>query len=270
MSLMKKQHWYKAAGTVKYPNYLTKLSFALLAAHLLIVYEDRHTYAVIFTNSYYYTALVINTLMAYVLISIVFRVTRFLDYYYPWGRSYSIRMRRQLVGGVFFPILPAIVLATVYFAYYEINILNTVYFSRYLQQIVLMLIILNAYLFYHWNKLNKQKSIPKALLEDFGNELITQEAFTNIACVFIEDKNCFAYNFNGEKIIWKDTLTKSINYLPPSQFYMIKRSFIINKAAIGKISIISSRKTKISLKPPLDLELDISQRENAGFKKWVV
>ncbi|MFD0939707.1 LytTR family transcriptional regulator DNA-binding domain-containing protein [Pedobacter boryungensis] len=267
---MKKSPWYRAAGAVKYPNYVIKLPFAFLSSHLLIVYEEKHTYAVIFTNPYYYSALLINAVMAYILISVVFRITSLLDYYYPWGRSYKIRMPRQLLGGVLFPILPAIILATLYFAYYEINILNTVYFSRYLQQIVFMLIILNAYLFYHWHILSKQKSIPKALLENYVNEPIAKETFTQIACVFIEDKNCFAYNLQGEKIIWNDTLIKSINYLPRSQFYMIKRSFIVNRAVINKVNVVNSRKTTIKLKSPLNLEVDVSQRENADFKKWML
>ena len=78
---MKKLPWYRAAGAVKYPNYVIKLPFAFLSSHLLIVYEEKHTYAVIFTNPYYYSALLINAFMAYVLISVVFRITSLLDYY---------------------------------------------------------------------------------------------------------------------------------------------------------------------------------------------
>jgi hypothetical protein len=265
---MKKQSWYKAAGAANYPNYVIKLIYAVVAAHFIIVYEEKHTYLDIFTSQNYYSALIINALLAYVLVSLVIRITRFLDYHYPWGRSYRIRMPRQLIGGVLLPVIPAVILATVYFACYEINILDTVYFSRYLQQIILMITVLNGYLFYHWHKLNKQKSIPKGLLENFGDEPVVAPTVADVACIFIENKTCFAYHFDGEIIVWNDTLMKTMSYLPAHQFYMIKRSFIVNRAAIKTISVTTARKTKISLKPPLNLELYISQRENTGFKKW--
>ncbi|TKC10660.1 hypothetical protein FA048_10815 [Pedobacter polaris] len=267
---MKSIPWYRVGGAEHYPSYRFRILIALIAAQLIVLYEERHSYVEIFSNPYYYIALVISTVIALSLINIVFYISRLLDRYYPWGRSYRLRMPRQLLAGVFLPLMPAILLALLYFACFDINILKTVYFSRYLQQIILLLALLNAYLFYHWHYLNKRKSTPKASLQ-FGNSTtVTAVNPIDIACVFIEGKNYFALNYKGERLIWEDTISHSMTYLDHSQFTLVRRSFIVNRNAIAKVKILTPKKTKITLIAPLNLDIEVSQRENVYFKKWFV
>lgn len=75
-------------------------------------------------------------------------------------------------------------------------------------------------------------------------------------------------NFNGEKEVWNDSLSESLTYLPAFAFYPVKRSIIVNRTAILEMIIVGPKKTIITLVAPINLKIQVSQRENAGFKKW--
>lgn len=265
---MKKLNWNKTVKNGQYSNMITRILLAIFSAHLIITYEEEKPYLIILTSPNYYIALAINSLMAYVLIHVAYKATKWLDCHYPWTRNYRKRTFRQFIGGIIVPLILSMIMASLYFAMYNISILKTVYFSRYFQQIFLMLVILNFYFFYLWHKVHKGKSIPKRFLEGSAIETDLHSLSTQIACIFIEGKNYFALNFNGEKQIWNKSLIKSIDNLPRENFYMIKRSFIINRAAISDLKIVTSKKIKILMVSPLNLVVEVSQRENVGFKKW--
>ena len=260
---MERLRWFQTLGSFRYPNFWFKIPIAFFAANLIILYEERPSLTVIFTTPYYYYALIPNILMAYLLISFVFWVTRLLDYHYPWNKGHQLRLKRQIIGGVLIPVIPSFLMATIYFAAYGINIFETVYLSRYLQQIIFMLLALNGFVLYYWHQKHREKSVPKSLLlmNEGGIPAI------EIAVLFTEDKHYFTYNFNGEKMIWPHSLSKSWNYLPETNFVTIKRGLIVNRAAIASIQLVAGKIT-VTLIAPLNLTLVVSQRESVQFKKW--
>lgn len=267
---MKKIKWYQAKGAIQYPSHFYRLLWSFFAAQLVVLYGDKHTLEATLANPYYHMAWLASMAIAYVVINFVFWMTSLLDQHYPWGRSYRLRLPRQLMAGVVVPLLPAALLAAGYFAYFKISIFETVYFSRYLQQIIFMLISLNAYLFYSWALQNRSPSTRRALLENLTCTQISKDKYQDIACIFIEGKDYFALRFSGEKIVWDDSLLKSLNYLNSAQFYMVNRGFIANRAAIMDVKISSPKNTKLLLNLEKMPEVNVSQRENVNFKKWLV
>lgn len=257
------------SGATRYPGYFSKITLAFIAAQLIVLYEEEHSFRAIFSNPYYYVALLASMGIALVIIQLVFWITRWLDYQFPWSRSYRLRLPRQFIFGLLLPLFPLLLLASAYFAYFEINILHTVYFKRYLQQIVWMLLTLNGLLFYWWSIANKQKGIPKAMLTNLLPAPPTLAQHQDIACIFIEHKNYFAYRFDGEKIIWQDTLANSIALLDAYQFFLVNRSCIINRKAIVAVKVLTSKRTKLELSLEKMAEVEVSQRENSAFKKWL-
>ena len=169
--------------------------------------------------------------------------------------------------GFLVPLQLAILLTIAYFVVADIKIRGNCYFNRYLHQLILMSVGLNFYLFYYRRKLNKSKKvIPK-----IGSTPMVEldpELYKDIACIYIEDKNYFSINFKGEKLGWNHTLSESMLFLPSTDFYPIKQSFIVNRLAILKVDVITSKKTKVLLVVPIGLELEVSQRVNVGFKRW--
>ena len=265
---MRKTIWYKAKGSTRYAN-LPKFVFAFLSAHLIITYEEQHSYAEIFSSKFYYYALIINSFIAFTLIVAAYRITLGLDYFFPWSRSYKKRLRWQLFCAVVIVQAISLGFAAIYFQFYGISIFSTVYFSRYFLLISLMLMLLSAYLFYEWSVKNRMKSTPKKVLNHTNDSPEQYWSTSEIACVFIEDKYYFAFNFDAKKIIWRENLTTTISQLPSDQFYQIRSSYIVNRAAIKEVIVVSPRITKILLIEPLNLALEISRRENAAFKKWM-
>ena len=266
MDSWRKPYWSRK-GRVKYLRPRLRLLLALVSAHLIIIYEDQHSFMEIYFQKYYYISLAISTLIAYGLISLVVRITNGLDFYYPWARSSNRRFLRQLCLGVFAPILPAIAFATIYFAAYGIPIWGTVYFSRYLQQIIILLAALNGYLFYLWFIHNKNKKILSASFNKTQHSA-AEDKFWDIAYIFTVDKAYFSVSFDGEKLSWPHSISKSLKYLPPQQFCMLRQDIIVNRRAIADVVVSRKGQVTVTLVEPLEKVVLVSQRNQVYFKQW--
>ena len=260
--------YFTNLGSFIYLKTTTKLFFAFCTAQLVVLYQETHTPSEILRNPYYYLVLGVSLMIAYLIIEWVVWVTRILDYQYPWARSYSKRWPRQVFYGIFLSLLFTILLATCYFAALKINILQTRYFSRHLQQLIWMLIALNAYLYYLINKKKSAQNKTKQLLQQAVKIVPEIQGTVDYACFFAENKSCFVYTFSKGKSGWDDTLSETIQYLDPKQYYMVNRSFIVNRLAIATVITLAPKKIKITLIAPLAMEILVSQRAYAGFKKW--
>lgn len=260
--------YFTNLGSFIYLNFQTKLFFAFCTAQLVVLYQETHTIIEILQNPYYYLALGVSIMIACVVIEWVVWTTRILDFQYPWARSYRKRWPRQVFYSILLPLLFTILLATVYFAALKINILQTSYFSRHLQQLTWMLIVLNAYLYYLLNKRKLTQNKTRQLLQKPVKIIPETQDTTPYACFFAENKNCFAYTFSKGKSGWDDTLSETILYLDPKQYYMVNRSFIVNRLAIAAVVTLAPKKIKVTLIAPLAMEILVSQRAYTGFKKW--
>jgi len=263
-----RRSYFRNLGTFIYLNTTTKLFFAFCTAQLVVLYQEKHTLIQILKNPFYYLALGVSLIIAYAVIEWVVWVTRVLDYQYPWARNSSRRWPRQVFYSILLPLLFTILLVTVYFAALKINILQTRYFSRHLQQLIWMLIALNAYLYF---LINAKKSAPnktKQLLQQSVKVVPEMQETIHYACFFAENKSCFVYTFSKAKSGWDDTLSETILYLDPKQYYMVNRSIIVNRLAIATVITLAPKKIMITLIAPLAMEILVSQRAYAGFKKW--
>jgi presenilin-like A22 family membrane protease len=157
-----KTMWIKSRSA-KQQSHLIRVVFSLISSLLLALSEGEKSYSTIFLTPDYFRTLLINAMMVFLLVSVIYKITYALDCYETTDNSYKKRVRNQFFWGILFPILPAIVITTVYFAYNDINILQTTHFIRFLQRIILLVIILNFYLFYHTHKQNKQNDLRNAL-----------------------------------------------------------------------------------------------------------
>lgn len=92
---------------------------------------------------------------------------------------------------------------------------------------------------------------------------------TDIAC-FYRDSINFIYTLTGEKYILDFvTLEEVEELLDPSLFYRSNRQSIINIKAIASVKPHENQKLTITLKNPVNLEIDISREKAPGFKKWL-
>jgi hypothetical protein len=154
---MKSLSLFLSALSNKKHDYLLRIFLSMLSSHLIIFYAMRLSYADLFSFTNYLKAFLINALMLYLLSSIVYRFIRLLEFYFL--RSNLKNRDAPLWWRIFAPLLTAIALPTLYFAYNRMYKLETVFFGRSLQQIISLLIILNFYLFYQWQKAQSEKKI---------------------------------------------------------------------------------------------------------------
>lgn len=270
------------ASNIAYPGPAFKITAAILAANAVILFEEKPVLSIILSNRGFYIASVFSCIVAYFAIRLVFWITCLLDHHAPWYKNYNKRLLWQLFLGVVTPVLPLFMAATIYFSCQHVNVLDTVYVRRYIPLILLLLIALSAYLHYVWEKKHRAKKVPKSLLLKKQPLQLLQLPIEEIAYLFAENKNCYAVNFFGEKLIWNLTLTESMAQLPSHQFFQVHRSLVISLMAIEDISVVAA-KTVIILKDPLPRSLNINEtplpikkevspsaRENAPFKRWYV
>ncbi|RZJ17125.1 MAG: hypothetical protein EON51_17965 [Acinetobacter sp.] len=266
---LKKVFSFKTSSAIRYPGWLFKWLTSIFASQFVILFEEKHTAGEILANPYYYLASAISIGIAFGIISLIYWVTRILDYQYPWGRSIRLRLPRQIAFGVLLPLPVATGLATGYFASMHKNIIESVYFSRYLPILLLLFFILNAMLFFYWviaarekKKLKEQSKVrPEVTLPDMD--------YNQVASFHIRSKQYFTRHFNREKEQrWYLSLSDTIALVDAGQFFMVNRSLIINRSVIRKVTILSAKKTELILNQPVNLKLTVSESENAAFWLW--
>ncbi len=265
---MKKMAWYSAKGSTRYAA-LPKIIFTLISLLIMISYEDGLSSQEIISSRFYYIPLLVNMIVAVMLILVVYRITLSLDYFYPWGRSYKKRLRLQLLYGVGFTFFLVATFAVFLYWVTDFSISGFDFFRSYFMLIIFMLVTLSAYLFHEWSIKNNAKSTPKNVFKLEHQNPFHGISISDIACVFIDKKNYFAFNFKGEKLVWTENLSTTIIHLPEHEFYMIRSSFIINRNAIKEVIIPSPRITKIVLIATVGIQKEVSRRENTSFKKWM-
>ncbi|RZJ17059.1 MAG: hypothetical protein EON51_18005 [Acinetobacter sp.] len=265
----KKTFSFKTSNAVGYPGWIFKCLTSISTSQFVILFEEKHTAEEILANPYYYLASVVSIGIAIIIISVVYWITRILDYQYPWGKSFRLRLWRQIAFGVGLPLPVAIGLATAYYALMHKNIRDTVYFTRYFPVLLLLFIILNAVLFYCWAKSFRDKKKPREQPKAKPEVALPDMDYTQVASFHIHNKQYFTRHFNREKEQrWYLSLSDTIALVDPHQFFMVNRSLIINRSVIGKVTMISAKKTELVLNQPVDLMLMVSESENAAFLLW--
>jgi len=92
---------------------------------------------------------------------------------------------------------------------------------------------------------------------------------TDVACFMRENLN-YLFTFSGEKYILDyATLEEVEELLDPKKFYRANRQAIIHIDSIQSVRPYENSKLKITLRPPLKFEIDISREKAPVFKKWL-
>ena len=265
---MKRIAWYQSAA-IAYPNVSLRIISAILSAHLIIIWREEFTNKGVLFTGPYFQLLTISTLTNYLLIAIVYWMTKWLDHCWPWERSFYRRLCYQSICGMLLPIVPACVLVICYFIYRENSSNDTSYFIGYLQQVILMLAIFNAITLLSGKNSEQVEGIANTMRKYFF-EFIPQRNFSKIAYISLVNQNYFAFSFTNERVSCRNVHVKSIQYAASAEFFLINKTFLVNRAAISGITMVTPGTIKIKLVPVLCLEITLDRRETIRFKKWFV
>jgi DNA-binding LytR/AlgR family response regulator len=102
----------------------------------------------------------------------------------------------------------------------------------------------------------------------FGDTIKAVE-YNQIAYFYTIEKQVFCTTFSGDNYPAEFSLDKLITMLDAEMFYRINRSFIVNYAAIDKMTAWSKSRVKLILKPPTTVDTVTSTERSGDFKKWL-
>lgn len=86
---------------------------------------------------------------------------------------------------------------------------------------------------------------------------------------FHKEELIFLYTRASEKLIGEhQTLDEVESLVDPEKFFRVNRQYIIHIQTVARIKT-TLKGLSVQLKPPFNLELDISREKAVAFKKWV-
>lgn len=116
-----------------------------------------------------------------------------------------------------------------------------------------------------WNQ--PQKKYKERFLTIHRNLMVpvTQQE----VAYFHKEELIYLHTMTNEKYLSDhQTMDEVESLLNPELFFRVNRQFIVHVQAVGKIKTTHKGLT-VQLKPPLNIEIDISREKAVAFKSWV-
>ena len=86
---------------------------------------------------------------------------------------------------------------------------------------------------------------------------------------FHKEELIFVHTTAGEKLISEhQTLDEVEDLVDPSQFFRVNRQYLIHSQTVARIRA-TQKGLSVTLKPPFNIELDISREKATAFKEWM-
>ena len=262
-----------------YNDLYFRIAISLLAAHFIVAFGIDRTIWELLLMTAYYRSLAGSFIIAFLLVSAVYKATVKLDRHWPWGKNNLVRTIYQAAFGVVLPSALAFILAAIYFALYGINILKTPYLKYDFPVIVVFIILVNTYYFaYYQYLLNRLAPGPHAekIREKYREQFLVSEGLEKIPvkttsiCSFYREGNFnWLKTFDGKAYLHDLTLDETEQQLDDRQFFRANRQFIVNHDCCRSYQLLEYGKLELLTEPEMIGPVIISQRRAAEFKKWM-
>jgi two-component system, LytTR family, response regulator len=100
-----------------------------------------------------------------------------------------------------------------------------------------------------------------------GNSMVP--VLENDVAFFHKDQLIFLFTLHNEKYICEmNALDDLESLLNPQKFFRVNRQYIIHVQSVAKVRT-THKGLAVVLKPPFNLEIDISREKATAFKKWL-
>jgi len=266
-----------------YNDLYFRIIAALISAHIIVVIGEDETFFHLLVDKDYYRALSFSFIIAFLLVNLVYWVTRRLDKKNDWKQHKIRRLVLQFFFAFFLPSIAAFLLAYGYFKAFGYDIWHTWYLRYDYPVIVLMLLILNIYYlsFYFYRKwqitetmiadqaiTNKEQPKGKAVF-------VVQKGAKNIPlqidtiCYFFHDGYNFLRTFDREDFIIPQSLDEVQSQFNDKQFFRVNRKMIVNFSACQHYEPLEFGKLELFVTPPAKEQIVISQKRATAFKEWI-
>jgi two-component system, LytTR family, response regulator len=114
---------------------------------------------------------------------------------------------------------------------------------------------------------NQSRKYKERFLTVHRNTLIP--VMQNEIAFFHKEELIYLHTLGNEKYITEHhTLDEIESLLSPEIFFRVNRQYIVNIQSVAKIKTTHKGLT-VQLKPPINIEIDISREKAVAFKKWI-
>lgn len=272
---------------VHYKDLYFRFIAALLAAHCIVAFGDKETLFQLLLDKYYYMALGSSFVIALVLVTIVNLITRKLDKHYDW-KVYPIeRTGLQILAGLVFPAVVALLLAALYFKLNGLDIFKTLYFQIDFPVIVGMILLFNIYYLAYYFYLQMRLAEKAAKTLDGAENAILNRAeskeviiasrgaknipipVNKISYIYHLDQYNFIKTSDNEDFLIAEPLDIIQQQLSPKQFFRVNRQMLVNFNACSHFENIEHQKLRLYVIPEAKVPIVVSQKKAKEFKGWM-
>lgn len=245
-----------------------KVAIASLASHVIVVQSASESWHELFDKYYYYTSLLYSMIIAYLIIEFIYLITKRIDKRMSSSQLSAERIMIQFYLGFGFTAFLAIFLAGILFMLHGQNILYTGYFKKFYIHILLFIFTINLiYLLYFHHQ--RSRTIYRILVnEQKFTDVKNTGKLNQYAIFYHENKMTYAVGFNGEKIVWDNSIEGTLKMLNANLYFQINRSVIIHRRAVAYIERNGFYTTNIILSFHFKRQLTTSRRRDIDFKDW--
>lgn len=247
------------ATKVNYNDHPYRIVLSLVAAHIMVMYNDPDNFFEALLTPSYRRGMVASYVISYLVFSFIHYLSLQLDKKYEWHEKIFFRVLWQSILGVFVPAIIIFLLVTGYLSLYQINIFQTEYLQQDFPLALLMLLSVNLYYFglYHFIRYREiiktgdntfeQQYVPES------HQLMGQLNMAGKTVDLSESKNN-----NYKALLMVDTLTTTIpvSTIDIAYAYILAGTVFIRLKSMDSIN--ESYQVSYTLKE-LEVLLDPSQ-----------
>lgn len=146
--------------SVKYNDHSVRIVLALVAANIILLYNDAQNFFEAILSISYIRSFIILSIISYLVISLVYMLTVKLDRLYDWHSNTLMRFLWQVVLGLLVPAILFYICMAAFFYLGGKYILDTDYMQRGFPVAFFMLLTLNLYYFGLYSFLKRIKPDP--------------------------------------------------------------------------------------------------------------
>lgn len=264
-----------------------RLIIAFLAAFIIVIHGQNDVLK-LFYLPYFYTSVLKSAVIAIILIEIVYQVTLYLNIKDDGFVINRQRLVKQFFLGFFIPGILAFMLADVLFRLHDIDILKTIYFSELYPLILLGIFCLNIfYLLYYEVQFKKVQiietiqvirtveTVHKVIERVEFVEKIVEKPVISIeehvvpGLIYTSEKEYWALNLNGTRIVWTDDISTSIGKLDKKHYFQNGRGQIIARHVIKEYETLASKNLRIIPTFETSIEIRVSRCRAKAFRDWL-
>jgi len=275
-----------AAGKkIIYNDLYFRIIAALIAAHVIVVIGEDETFFHLLVDKDYYRAMFFSFIIAFLLVNMVYMVTRWLDKKNDWQQHKIRRPLLQFFFALFLPSVIAFLLAYIYFKTFGYDIWHTWYLRYDYPVIVSLLLMLNiyylAFYFYRqWQYAERLAAPPNdtriSTTAKGKSTFLVQKGAKNmplhiekVAYFYHDGHYNFVRTFDRQDHLISQALDEVQKEMDDRQFFRANRQMLVSFSACEHYEPNSYGKLQLFVSPPVNESVIISQKRAKLFKEWI-